>query len=376
MRLGLRDEFVFEEYDGYGLTVIGRTAAQARTEPSLTRIAREKYFLDVLFDCDTWRNELEPDDRSVGFKKAKVNFENKLDPRLQSLTSAQEERYVAAAFEEAALAHATIWTAPYHASGRGPDCPARRLDLRLVNIAARRFKGSGLDQDGKRKLFAVIAIDPRELRDPLLRAGLVALYGAMSVDGFVVKPTDFSETSALQDVDAVAFFIGELRHVSGLPVVSAGTKNLGLPLVAGQLASAVMIGIGEGEGFHVGANGRGGSRPVWHRQALRSVSPKSKSGPAAQRAARLFQRYPCDCGHHVATRPPLTEDERKLHTFTCRIRDFYELSGSDGEAVMRHRLREAAKIAAELGYSTLPTSYIRVLEIAAELRRREARGGS
>jgi hypothetical protein len=104
------------------------------------------------------------------------------------------------------------------------------------------------------------------------------------------------------------------------------------------------------------------------------VLPKSKSGPAARRAARLFKRYPCDCGHHVAGRPPLNEDERKLHTFTCRIRDFYELSGTNGEAVMRRRIREASKIAEELGYPALPQSYARVLEIAARLRRREARG--
>jgi hypothetical protein len=373
MRLGLHDEFVFDEYDGFGLSVIGRTTAQARKGPALTKLARDKYRLDVLFDCDTWRNELEPSARSLGFKEARVNFETRFDPRLETLTQAHEEDYVRAAFEEAARAHATIWTPPYHASGRGPDCPARRLDLRLAGIAARRFRGAGLDQDGNRRLFAVIAIDPRELCYPLARAGLAALYAATSVDGFVVKPIDFSEASPLNVVEAVALFIGELRRISGRPVVAGGTKNLSLPLIAGGIASSVMLGIGEGEGFHVGANSRGGSRPVWHPGALRSVAPKSKSAPAARRAMLLFERHPCDCGHHPSGRPPLNEGERKLHTFSCRIRDFYELSGANGEAVMRRRLREADKVARAVGYPALPQSYVRVLDVAAQLRRRDGR---
>src|ERR1700682_3667016 len=69
-RLGLHDEVLLTEFEGFGMSVIGRTIAQAKADPGLARLARDRYGVEVLIDPENWRNQLPVSDRTKNFQKA------------------------------------------------------------------------------------------------------------------------------------------------------------------------------------------------------------------------------------------------------------------------------------------------------------------
>jgi hypothetical protein len=135
-----------------------------------------------------------------------------------------------------------------------------------------------------------------------------------------------------------------------------------------------MLGIGEGEGFSPTGRARGGgARPAYVSALLRNVFTENTSPGALFRSEILFERIPCDCGHHRRNRPPRGPRERKLHTLTERLCDFNEAaawSERDSTAKLTSRIRETNKNALRTGYEPLPATFLAVTEYADLARRR------
>lgn len=383
VRLGLNDDFLLHEFEGLGSHVIARTISQAKAAPALGRLAREHYLLGLLVDPDTWLNQLPVDERPPSFGAARFASPVLLNLAAQPLTAADEDAYVRAALEELTLLGASIYVAPYHLGG-GPDCPIRSLDLRLARRTTARFREMRLSEPRvgerfpvARQVFACIAIDPKDLLDPLSRATLVTLYSNVDVDGFVLKIVGLSEQLSVSRVRAVADFAFSLSVKSGRDVVLGGGKNLALAFVGAGLPAAI-LGIGEGEVFRVRRRrGGGGARPVYHSVAMRSVDTFARSVSAGYRAEMLFLNSPCPCGHHRADLPPANRRELKLHTMSTRIRSFADAaswSATGVEAELRERVAQANALAMPLGYPQLPETFLAVASEAAATRRRWRRG--
>jgi hypothetical protein len=98
-------------------------------------------------------------------------------------TRAEERELVRRSLQEQAGERRVV--APYGRCG-GLEDPARQSDLRVARLAARAFHEARLGATG-RELWAGVAVDVATLADPLARAGLVALYAQLDVDGFVVE---------------------------------------------------------------------------------------------------------------------------------------------------------------------------------------------
>lgn len=379
VRLGLHDEFLLREFEGFGTPVIARTIAQAKSDASLGQLARDRYGLGLMVDVDTWRNQLPVACRPVSFSAARFAAGRAFDLAHEPLSTDEEDAYVRLTFEELALSRATTWVAPYHVGG-GPDCPIRRLDLRLARKAAIRFRAQRLDEPrssepfpAARQLYAAIAILPGDLVDPLSRNTLGYLYSEIPVDGYVLKIVGLAEVTPVSQVEAVADFATALQLRTGRNVVLSGGKNLALALVGGGLSSAI-LGISEGEVFHV--RGRaigGGARPVYHSAALRSVDTHAKSIAAGYRAEILFLHSACSCGHHRPDLPPDGTRERKRHTMSERIRDFANAASwgvGRCESEMRHRVEQANTLAVPIGYAQLPETFVAAANAAAQATRR------
>jgi hypothetical protein len=381
-RLGLHDELLLTEFEGFGMGVLGRTIAQAKTDPGFARLARDRYGVEVLIDPDTWRNQYPVSDRTKGFQNARVALDGVLDLRRRTLTPQEMTAYVRVTLQELAEMRATIFVAPYHLGG-GPDCPIRSVDLRLARRAVNAFHSlrlaeprSGEPFPVERRLFAAIAIRSADLLDPAARQILVHLYSAIEVSGYLVKIVGLSEDSPIQQVIAAADFVFSLLHCSGRDVILGGSKNLALGFVAAGLPAA-MLGIAEGEVFNIGSGGRNrGAKPIYHSAIWRSVAASTVA--AALRAEILFARNPCSCGHHRAKDLPQGLHQLKLHTLTERLRDFRTVAAwreSEVERRMTARIAEIDEIAKGAGYPPASAAFVAVVQAAERARRRRYGAG-
>jgi hypothetical protein len=377
VRLGLHDQFLLEESEGFRMDVVGRTIAQARGDPALAPLARDRFGLGVLIDPDTWRNQWPPEDRPVNFQKARFASTHALDFRRRPLSAAEEDAYVRATLEEEVAARASIFVPPYHVAG-GPACLIRGLDLRLARRTVARVRSLRLNEPRNSdpfpragQVFVCICVGAADLLDPVARQMLAHLYAPVDADGYLLKVVGLSEHTRETHVRAVADLAFTLKLLTGRAVVLGGGKNLAYAFVGAGL-DAAMLGIGEGEVFAPGSRARGGgARPVYHAGILRSVHTRGASAVAIYRAEILFARRPCDCGHHRRDQPPQGQRERKLHTLSERLRDFNTASSwSESEARPRlaRRVAAANRLAARRGYPALPGSFLVVAE-QAELTR-------
>lgn len=359
--------------------VVARTIAQAKSDPSLARLARNRYGLRTLIDPDTWRNELPVAQRPKSFGLTEFATGQALDLRVRPLSSADEDAYVRTLLEELTAAQTSIYLAPYHLGG-GPDCPVRGLDLRLARRAADRFRALRLNEPRdsdpfpvERQVFAVICIRPHDLLDPLAQQMLVNLYRDLHVDGYVLKVASLSEQTPIAQVTAVTRFAFGLSLTTERDVILSGGKNLAYAFVGAGLSSAI-LGIGEGEVFSVGSFARaGGQRPTYHSGALRSVDTHTKSLGAGYRAEILFLRSPCACGHHRGDLPPEDHHQRKFHTMSERLRDFAEArewSLDEVETTLGSRIAASDRLTTPIGYPPLPESFMTVAREASRVRRR------
>lgn len=376
-RLGLHDELLLTEFEGFGMSVIGRTIAQAKQDPGLARLARERYGVEVLIDPDTWRNQQPVSDRPKGFQKAEFALGGVLDLRTRTLSASEMSSYVQLTLQDLVAMRATILIAPYHLGG-GPDCPIRSMDLRLARRAANAFRSLRLNEPRRgerypveRHLYAGIAIRPGDLLDPAARQMLVHLYAAIEVSGYLVKVVGLSEDSPLDQVLAAADFAFSLYLRTGREVVLGGGKNLALAFVAAGLPAA-MLGIAEGEVFRASSGGRNqGGKPIYCSPLWRSVRPSTVA--ATLRAEILFERNPCDCGHHPPKQLPNGLHQLKLHTLTKRLHDFghvAEWSQSTTEQQMVAKVRELDEIATGAGYPATSEAFVAVTQAAARAHRR------
>ena len=378
-RLGLHDELLLTEFEGFGMGTIGRTIAQAKNGPGLARLARERYGVEVLIDPDTWRNQLPVADRTKGFQKATFALDSVLDLTQRTLSPQEMTEYARTTLQDLAEMRATIFVAPYHLGG-APDCPIRATDLRLARRTVNAFRSLRLEEPRsgdafpvERRLFAGIAIRPADLLDPAARQMLVHLYSAINVSGYLVKIVGLSENSSVDQVIAAADFVFSLLYKSGRDVVLGGGKNLALAFVGAGLPAA-MLGIAEGEVFNITTGGRNqGARPVYNSPLWRSVAGSTNA--AAFRAEILFNKNPCDCGHHQAKLIPKGLHALKLHTLTKRLEDFRTVSAwpeNEVERKMTARISEIDAVAASAGYSSCPTTFAFVVQAAERARRRAA----
>lgn len=378
-RLGLHDQFLLDESQGFRMDVIARSISQAKADPSLARRARDEYALGVLIDPDTWRNQQHVADRPPNYRKALFGRGAPIDPARRPLSASEETAYVRAVLEEEVAARSTIFVPPYHVAG-GPGCPVRSLDFRLARKAINRFRSLRLDEPRPNdpfpragQIFPCICIDARDLLDAPGRHMLADLYSQLEGDGFIVKVAGLSEKSRETLVRAVADFVFTLKAMSQRPVIIAGVKNLAYAFVAAGL-DAAMLGIGEGEGFSPKGRARGGgARPAYVSALLRNVFSENASPGALFRAEILFERIPCHCGHHTRKRPPRGPRERKLHTLTERLRDFNEAaawSEREATAKLTARIRRANKNALRAGFEAVPDAFLVVAEQADRSRSR------
>jgi hypothetical protein len=119
-----------------------------------------------------------------------------------------ERELVRAALQRQVEARQTRLVAPFGATG-APDDALRQRDLRLARLAAREFRQLRLGEPG-RELWVGVRVDAETLVDPLARAGLVSLYGAIEADGFLVE--------ADGDDELLAELVYGLELQSGRPV--------------------------------------------------------------------------------------------------------------------------------------------------------------
>jgi len=381
-RLGLHDELLLTEYEGFGMSVIGRTIAQAKQDPGLARLARDRYGVEVLIDPDTWRNQQPVSERTKGFQKASFAIGGILDLNTRTLSVSELSTYVRLTLQDLAEMRATISVAPYHLGG-GPDCPIRSTDLRLARRAAMAFRSLRLNEPRsgepfpvERRLYAGIAIRPGDLLDPTARQMLVHLYCAVEVSGYLVKIVGLSEDTPLDQVTAAADFVFSLYLRSGRDVALGGGKNLAHAFVASGLPAA-MLGIAEGEVFHASSGGRNqGGKPIYCSALWRSVRPSTPG--ATLRAEILFEKNPCDCGHHKPKRLPSSQHELKLHTLTKRQHDFgtvSEWAESAAERRMQAKVRELDAVAEAAGYPATSDAFAAVVRAATRARRRVSGAG-
>jgi hypothetical protein len=379
-RLGLHDELLLTEFEGFGMPVVGRTVAQAKQDPGLARLARDRYGIEVLIDPDTWRNQQPVSDRPKGFQKANFALDGVLDLSSRTLSASELSTYARLTLQDLTEMRATIYIAPYHLGG-GPDCPIRSTDLRLLRRSANAFRSLRLNEPRpgerfpvERRLYAGIAIRPGDLLDPAARQMLVHLYAAVDVSGYLVKVVGLSEDSPLDQVTAAADFVFNLYIRARREVVLGGGKNLALAFVAAGLPAA-MLGIAEGEVFHASSGGRNqGGKPIYCSALWRSVRPSTLA--ATLRAEILFDKNPCDCGHHKPKQLPNGQHQLKLHTLTKRLHDFRAVSewpDAAAERQMAARVSELDVVAQEAGYSATPEAFIAVVQAAAQARRRAQR---
>jgi hypothetical protein len=102
-----------------------------------------------------------------------------------------ERELVRAALQRQVEARQARLVAPFGAVG-APDDLRRQRDLRLARLAAREFRQLRLGEPG-RELWVGVRVDAETLADPLARAGLVSLYGAIEADGFLVEAESADE---------------------------------------------------------------------------------------------------------------------------------------------------------------------------------------
>jgi hypothetical protein len=384
VRLGLHDQFLLEESEGFRMDVVGRTAAQVTADPGLSHLARDRYGLGVLVDPDSWRNQWPVEDRPISFQKAAFASRVALDLRRRPLSGAEEDAYVRGALEEEVAARASIFVPPYHLGG-GPDCPIRGLDLRLARRTVERVKALRLHEPRSSErfpkageVFVCVCLRANDLSDPAARHMLSHLYTQIEADGYLLKVAGLSEHSPIAQIRASADFAFTLQSLAGRRVVLVGGKNLGYAFVAAGL-DAAMLGIGEGETFSPAARARGGGiRAVYHSPILRSVRTDGVTDAARFRSEILFARYPCSCGHHRQGRAPEGQRERKLHTLSERLADFNAAAAWDAINARRHlmaRIAEANQVAEATGYPALPDGFFAVIDQAELVRRRQLRAG-
>ena len=384
VRLGLHDQFLLEESEGFRMDVVGRTVSQVKGDPGLSHSARDRYGLGVLVDPDSWRNQWPVEDRPISFQKAAFASRVTLDLQKRPLSAAEEDAYVRATLEEEVAARASIFVPPYHVAG-GPDCRIRGLDLRLARRTVARVKALRLDEPRTRErfpktgeVFVCVCLRANELSDPIARNMLAHLYSQVEADGYLLKVAGLSEHSPNAHVRVVADFAFTLKVLTGRSVVLVGGKNLGYAFVAGGL-DAAMLGIGEGETFSPAARARGGGvRAVYHSPILRNVQTYGAAVSGLFRSEILFARYPCSCGHHPMGRAPEGQRERKLHTLSERLADFNTAAAwnaTDARQRLAARIAEANQVAEATGYPALPDTFLAVVDQAELARRRWLRTG-
>jgi hypothetical protein len=379
-RLGWKDAVLLDDFGGFETPLVAHPLGQAATDRSLVSRAN-KWQVGLILDPETWLNEL-PVDRRGAFRHLSISMDGQLDGLRTRLDRDLAYDYAIRCLEEQRSRGATILIPPYHLAG-GATAVGRVRDLTLASIAVDLFEEQRMgeqllgERQSQREIRIGIALKHEDLRSPGERAWLVAQYARLGGRGFWVRICDLNESSDVTEIAAAASFLFSLQQLSQRPVVTVASGNLHLAFLAAGLGGA-SVGLGEAEHFSVQIRRVKGPRrrAVYHQTVLRSLRGVLDGSPSDQRLSRLFNRFPCECGHHPSVDPP-SGSSLKRHTLSLRIRDGAELGG--GLLGARHeraiaRLNEADRAAASLALDGAPYSAWQAVFDARDSVRRRASG--
>jgi len=204
----------------------------------------------------------------------------------------------------------TLLLTTFHVAG-APSTRGRDVELLLAEVGIRHFRDQRMVEpppsaavDVRRQIYATIAIRLSDLTNPRARMQLADAYLALGADGIWVKISGLHEKASSTSIRAAGAFFAALRD-GGIPIVSCGSGQLHLALLADEVSAS--IGLGESERFVIpatwakandGARPRGRTRMAYH--------PKYHSSfrVGSEEALRAFRQAPCECGVHAPGKPP------------------------------------------------------------------------
>ena len=379
--LGFEDQRLLARLDEAGIKTTAKALVQDVTNPQVALFARETFGHGLALVPDNWRNQL-----PVGHRLRPASFES-LPYSLAAAYTPDEDafegqalaKYAEETLEAEAERHATLLIAPAHVAGV-PGTLGREVELRLLEAAVDYAEREGLREpaasdvnETPRVLFALILISAADLTTETVKR-LVAQYGSLGVDGFIVHPVGQCESGVR--AAAVASLAAGLEAVTRKPAVVQGAGDLYLAYLAAQFS--VCTGFAESRKlvFPPPAppkkdkhGGRPRRLPVLHPEMLHSFAVRS-TGSQAERLSRAFDEYRCDCGAHVADLPPQNNCETKNHTLEVALTEWGSLrKAADAERWLVRRCVRATNARRALGVAKpLPRGWHTVVPAARAAR--------
>lgn len=343
------DEFSKADLRGVALSLAGAH----RNQMALAK-ARERGFR-ITLDPELWRNQLASNHpkRKGTFRNERVAIDIEEEPWNPFLPIEETElnELAHAAIESQVVAGGTGLVVPGHVY-EGAMNDARRNDLKLAARCLEVIDGQMLRTDPKgnpRTVKVQINLDLRELEYTEIDA-LIKAYADFDVDGYWVNIQDF--TGSIKQFRAVKQLAKGLAEVTEAEVTVAGLGRLWPGALATGIDS-VCFGhqhssfpahpenmeeqLNEDQGLGV---------TTYHEQILGAV----RIGPEGEWTRLvLFQRYPCDCGHHPRTEPPRNKSEQVRHNAACAANELAWATSNLTQEVVSDRIRQANETRARVG---------------------------
>jgi hypothetical protein len=323
-RLGYGQQGLVATLREKGVTTTVAPLHFLRDNPELSLIPVDRPSGLVLDPCCQLRL-LPWSERRSSFRS--LAFGNDPEPYAPDSARLTDEQILGLAIEPVAAARARggtlLLTAAHPARGVGTR--GRDIELLLAELGIRHFLAEGMQEPPQlaalalsREIYASIAVHARDLATASARGRLADAYQALEADGFWVQIEGFHERASKSQIRDSASFLAALRE-SGRPVVSSGSGQLHLGLLADDFP--VSIGLGENERFRAPSawrdtNGqgkrRGRTRMAYHPKLHRSFRVGSEDATTA------FAAAPCECGIHDPDAPPDGRDVAK-HAAILRV---------------------------------------------------------
>jgi hypothetical protein len=380
--LGRRSLVLWMSYrSGLDVATLDRTVTNAIALPvrhaaaaAATLDAAREAGMGVVLPGQAWLNQRPPEERGAAFARLAYAQPHPLALEQRRLSGEALSAYADAFLDAQLSAGASLVTTPAHVFdselGLGRD-----QDLELARAAAtiwRERQGwrppPDRAHDPPRELHAAIAV-----KGSLLAAAvdeLVDRYAGLDVAGYWLGV--FNGNDSARQADAVARFALGLQGHTGRPVTVSGVATLHLSLLASGVA-ATCAGL-HGMRPHYPPRslerdeGAGIGIAVFHPAILGSI-------PVGANHDRLrmsvFGRFPCACGHHVASRPPVGKAEILRHNTACQqdeVRQATLMGPLIDEARLAARVVRANVLRVSLGLRALPVGWGAAAEAARTLR--------
>jgi hypothetical protein len=361
-----------EAIDRRVVGAIAKPLVHAAVDRETVERAREAG-LGVALPGEAWRNQLEP-----GHQKRAGAFEDlsyALAERLR-IDAWLSERFIAdyaALHLDAQIQRgATILCTPGHVlpreGGRGRENEVALVEATIAEYTDRRARHSR-GAETHRPLFATIIVRGEHVLDAVPR--IVRAYAPLAVDGFWVVVANCNQS--LRQLKAVSALCDALESRTGRPTLLSGVGPMHLAFLGHDVVSATCTGHHggslvfppaewprrEGEDQGLGIH-------VQHRAILGAV--QLGSGYDDERRM-LFERFPCPCGHHPASRPPRGNHEILGHNAWTLMADAASVctrEPEDRRDYIEMRKTRARAVRGEFGLGALRAGWRGPAEFARE----------